>query len=74
MHGVAHRDAVVILSRMENALQAQRNRAARFRAARQAALNAMQASREAPVTNLDSAEMQSMPPADQHPPDQEPAD
>ena len=37
---LAHRDAVVILSQMENALQAQRNHAARLRAARQAFRNA----------------------------------
>jgi hypothetical protein len=56
---------------MENALQAERNRAARLRGVRQAVRNAMKASREAPVTNLDSVEMQL--PADQHIPEQEPA-
>jgi hypothetical protein len=56
---------------MENVRQAERNRAARFRAVRQAARNAMKASRETPVTNLDSIEMQL--PADQHIPEQEPA-
>jgi hypothetical protein len=68
---VARPDAAVILSGMENALQADRNRAARLRAARQAVRNAMKASREAPVTNLDSVEMQL--PADQYIPEQEPA-
>jgi hypothetical protein len=37
---------------MKNALQAERNRAARLRGVRQAVRNAMKASREAPVTNL----------------------
>jgi hypothetical protein len=69
--GVARLDSAVILSGMENVRQAERNRAARFRAVRQAARNAMKASREAPVTNLDSVEMQL--PADHHIPEQEPA-
>ena len=72
--GVARLDAAVILMHMENALQAQRNRAARFRAARQAALNAIKASRETPVTHRDTAGIQPMQTADQHPPEQEPAD
>jgi hypothetical protein len=59
---------------MENALQALRNRAARLRAVRRAALNAMKESREAPTTNLDTAEMQPMLPADKHVPQQGPTD
>jgi hypothetical protein len=68
---VARPESAVILFDMENALQAERNRAARLRGERQALRNAMKASREAPITNLDSVAMQL--PDDHHMPEQEPS-